>query len=369
MLALHGLSWVTFGLILAVIAAGLADWLIHLAPEVRLVTLLGVIALGGWLTLRYVLAPLVVRFDDLDLGLKIERRWPGLNDRLSSTLEFLESRKAGDDDEDRHGSRQLREATVEQTLKETESIDFREVVDPQPARKALALAVVALTLGGALTLTAPETCRLAVDRLFRPFGGTQWPKRTHLELVSAPEKVARGEPFSFEVAVRKGDVIPPTARVTYRFPDAESTEESLRTDGEGRFMGRIETVNRPFQFSVQAGDDQTTWRNVAVVPPPAIQEALLTTTPPAYTRLSAQTLAPGRTQVRAVIGSRVAIAAIANKPLASARLRRGDIPDPQPVALDASRRRLSVGFDVEESGPFWFELVDTDGFRSRESIR
>ena len=34
--------------------------------------------------------PLVVRFRDLDIALKIERRWPGLNDRLASTVQFLD---------------------------------------------------------------------------------------------------------------------------------------------------------------------------------------------------------------------------------------------------------------------------------------
>ena len=47
LLALHGLSRLVFGLAAAVLAAGSADWLIHLVPEVRLVLLVGVVGAGG----------------------------------------------------------------------------------------------------------------------------------------------------------------------------------------------------------------------------------------------------------------------------------------------------------------------------------
>ena len=89
LLALHGLSLVVALLVPLVIVAGLADWLIHLDAAVRLVLLLGLIGLGGWLAYRHVITPLVVRFRDLDIALRIEQRWPGLNDRLASTVQFF----------------------------------------------------------------------------------------------------------------------------------------------------------------------------------------------------------------------------------------------------------------------------------------
>ena len=115
LLALHGLSLVVALLVPLVIVAVLADWLIHLDAAVRMALLLGLIGLGGWLAYRHVITPLVVRFRDLDIALRIERRWPGLNDRLASTVQFF--RIAADDD--RLGSPALREATVRQTMEET----------------------------------------------------------------------------------------------------------------------------------------------------------------------------------------------------------------------------------------------------------
>src|SRR5262245_42522720 len=80
-LALHGLGWVVGLTVPLVILACLADWLAHLDTAVRLALL---VALGGftaWLVYRRVIVPLVVRFGDLDIALRIEERWPGLNDR------------------------------------------------------------------------------------------------------------------------------------------------------------------------------------------------------------------------------------------------------------------------------------------------
>jgi hypothetical protein len=367
LLALHGLSYVVGGLLLAVVAAGLADWLVHLAWEVRLAILLATIGLVGWLSWRFVVAPLIVRFGDLEIALRIEHRWPGLNDRLSSTVEFLRAGRPGAQEDDEHlGSRALREATVRQTLQETEAIDFRAVVDPRPAQRASALALAVLTVGLSLFAAAPELSRIALNRLL--LGSVQWPKQTHLA-AHAPAKVARGDPFLLEVSVAKGDRIPSSARVTYRFGDGETATEGLRLDDQGVFHGRMESVSRSFRFSVAAGDDMLGWQGVDVVPPPALQGMTIRLQAPAYTRLAEQTLAPGLTQIKAVVGTLVRIGAQANKPLAAATLYRGETPAAEPVVIAGDGLHLSTTFTLTDSAPFWFALRDTEGFRNREAVR
>ena len=58
-----------------------------------------------------VVLPLVARFRDLEVALRIERRWPGLNDRLASAVQFLRLQREGRED-DLNGSPELREATI-----------------------------------------------------------------------------------------------------------------------------------------------------------------------------------------------------------------------------------------------------------------
>ena len=368
LLALHGVSYLVAGTVAAVVVACAADWLIHLAAEVRLALLVGVVGLAGYLLVRRVLLPLIVRFRDLDIALRIEERWPGLNDRLASTVQFL--RVSESEPEAAIGSKALRDATVKETLEQIKGIDFRQAVDPRPVRVAAGWAVVALALVGGIVSAQPGLSRIAALRLFRPFGPDTWPRQTHLTILDeTPRKIARGMSFALAVGIAPGERMPSTARVSYTYPDGETASEPLRPAADDTFRGRIETVSRPFTFQVEAGDDVTDRRSVEVVAPPSLTREVVRLVAPPYTGLATQTLAPGNTQVRVVEGSRVEVAAEANKPLASATLRVGDVVLAEATKLASDGKSLTAQFTVKESKPFWFDLLDTEGFRSQEIVR
>ena len=369
LVALHGSGWTIGLLIPIVIALGFVDWGIHLDSNVRLVALLGLFGVATWFIYRYILLPLLIPFADLHIALKIEERWPGLNDRLASTLQFLKLST----DAESQSSASLREATIRQTMEEVESLNFREVIEPKPTLRALGVATLSIGLGVALLVGQPLLSRIALQRLFVPYGSAQWPQQTHLSLIDGEttRKVARGESFTLAVAVKKGERAPASARATYRFEDGETISEPLRSEEGGGFRGRIEVVERSFTFSVVAGDDTRSVRNVpvSVVAPPAISDATVRITPPLYTAEPPRTLASGNTQVRVLEGSRIELAAKANKELSAAALRLGEALSKAPIKLDVSRTRLTTEFIAGHSGPFWFELKDTEGFKNREVVR
>lgn len=369
LLALHGLSRVVGLTIPLVMLAGFLDWLFHLDSFIRLTALLATCGVALWLAFQYVLIPLVIRFRDLDIALRIEERWPGLNDRLTSTVQFL--RVSSDDD--RFGSRELRDATVRQTLEETARIDFREVIEPQPVWHSLSWAALAVVAGVSVAFAAPVMSGIAMKRLLMPFSRYEWPQRTHLMLIAkeTPKRIARGDPFTLGVAVAEGEGIPRSARATYRFDDGEKVTEVLRTVEGGIFRGRLEAVTRPFRFSVTAGDDSSSIRDVpvAVVAPPSINRLTVQLTSPAYTGVKPETIEPGRGPIRTVEGSRLEITAVANKPISDASLFIGETKSSSAFEYKADRTRLTTAFTVKESAPFWFELHDTEGFRNREAPR
>ena len=370
LLLVHGLSWFVAGLLPLVIAACLADWAFHLDPLVRLVLLGLIVASACWLGWTRVVRPLIVRFEDLDIAMRIEERWPGLNDRLASTVQFLRLPPV---DDDRYGSAALRAATVEQAINEVESIDFREVIEFKPILRAGAVAVLALVVSGLAATVEPESTRIALRRLASPFGGDQWPQRTHLALdeKGTTLKIARGDVFSLAVVSRPGDRVPDVVRATYRFADGEIVVEPLRVLEGGEFRGRIESVNQPFTFSVAGGDDATSIRDVAVrvVPPPALSRLTLRLVAPPYTGVPAQTLAAGLTSFRALEGTRIEVDAAVNKPLASAELVLGDATAGPATTLDQARTRFEAALDVKNDLSFWFQLTDSEGFQNREAVR
>ncbi len=371
-LALHGASLVVIGVVVAIFAATLADRLANLVPEVRLVLLIGLIGLAIYLTVRRVIVPLVVRFADLDIALRIEERWPGLNDRLASTIQFLkvDRNPTTSGDASGQGSQALRVATVAGTLTEVAGIDFRQAIDPGPTRRALGWAALVLLVGAGVIVAEPSMSRIALSRLFNPYGGTAWPRMTHLAILEAtPRKLARGMAFPLVVGIGKNERMPSSARVTYRFSDGETRTEPLRVADDRTFRGRIEAVGVPFTFQVEAGDDRTTETGVTVVPPPTLDQITVRLTPPEYTRLKPQTLAAGNTQIRAVEGTKVEVEGHTNKAIATAQLRRGDKLGVDPVTITANGRQVASSFLVKTSQTFAVELKDAEGFVSQESVR
>jgi hypothetical protein len=368
LLALHGCSWVLGLIVPLVILAGFFDWLFQLDSVIRAVLLAALVGTALYLAYRRVLRPLFVRFADLDIAMRIEERWPGLNDRLASTIQFVRL----DATDESHGSPAMRAATIRQAVEEVSSIDFREVIEPRPVVKALGVAAGVLCAGALLLQVAPVSSRIALTRLFVPFGSTNWPRQTHLVLDTGQTtlKVARGDSFTLSVKVRLGDRIPDSAQVTYRFADGEESGEPLRSVEGGEFRGRIDTVNQPFRFSVAAGDDSTSIRDITVqvVPPPAMKSLAVRLEAPEYTGVPSQLLAPGLTQFRALEGTRLELEGVANKPLARAELRRGDRPAGSPLACDQSGARFKTTLAVSGNFSFWFELKDTEGFQNREAV-
>jgi pimeloyl-ACP methyl ester carboxylesterase len=369
LLALHGVSWVVGLSLPLLIVSGFADWLFHLDAVIRAVLLAVIVGTVLYLAYRQVVRPLFVRFADLDIAMRIEERWPGLNDRLASTIQFLRI----DADDDRHGSSALRDATVRQAIEETSGINFREVIERRPVWKAVGLAAGAMAMAAMVALAAPVSSRIALTRLVLPFGGLQWPQQTHLVLDAANTtlKVARGDTFTLSVKVRPGDKVPEAARATYRFADGAETVEPLRTLEDGEFRGRIESVHQPFRFTVTGGDDTASIRDVAVsvVPPPSLKALTIRLVSPPYTGLPIQTLAPGLTQLRALEGTRLELDAESSKPLTEAQLRIGDGPAGAALAFDASRTRFRAAVPVKGAFAFWFSLKDDDGFRNRDEVR
>src|SRR5262249_25598463 len=148
----------------AVAFSGLLDWHWHLPSAVRALLLTGSLAGAGLIFYRALYLPLAVKVDDLALALRVEEHYPGLNDGLASTVEFLEQ---GESYADSPGLRRL---AIKHALHQAEGCEFNRVID---ARGLFVSAVSMLILGaGAVTLALlfPNQAWTALARFSQPFG-------------------------------------------------------------------------------------------------------------------------------------------------------------------------------------------------------
>ena len=112
LVAVYGAGWTIAVVLSLVMVLGLIDYRLRLQDRgLRVICLLVVLAVVGWSCYRFLYLPLFVRLRDVDLALKLQRRFPGMEDRLVSSVEFLQQ----SEDDPTTGSAALRRAVIAQT--------------------------------------------------------------------------------------------------------------------------------------------------------------------------------------------------------------------------------------------------------------
>ncbi len=363
LLAVYGISALLAGVLSGAMALGWLDYLVRFQDRgLRIMASLGLAGVVGWLIHRYFYLPRRRPLGDVDLAMRVERRFPILADRLASAVEFL-GQEEGDPTA---GSPALRRAVIAQTVAETENMDFNAVLDSRPAMRTAWAAVAACLMAAIFALLDPFVSGTAVARLLNPFNNAAWPRKNHLTIPDPVEKVARGGSFEVQVRDADGAALPRELHVFYRFEAAggTATEENaaLRASGAAAVVRR-ENVLRSFAYRVEGGDDRTmNWMNVEVVEPPAVESLAATLFPPSYTGWPVE---KSEGNFRALIGTRIEIQARATKPLGSAKLVLESGAE-FPGRLNGDGLRIS--FDdpkllVTASGGYRIELFDREGMR------
>jgi hypothetical protein len=386
---LYGLSWLIAVVFGSAMLVGMIDWAIHLDDSgVRLILGLTILTAGGWIGWRFLIGPLRHQPSDVDLALRIEKKFPGFNDSLASAVEFLEK---GIDPA--VGSPELQRRVIEQTTKHAGRLNLSEVIETSNVRRLVAIAVaVCLTLA-LLVGFNQVNAGIAMNRLVFPFADVTWPRTTDLRLLDAdfqpleydpktPLRLARGDVLTVYVenaAELSGGKLPDDVRIEYRYSDDELVHEVLRLATRRDAAGQLREVGvatlvatrGPVWFRAVGGDD---WDKplfkLEVVPPPLIEDLQVTLTPPKYSGQPVERLPHGVGHVQGLVGTEVEVTARVNKRLMSASLQlRGR--KPQPIELAGDGRRLKTRFVIADPGvySYWFDLKDSQGFENPEAPR
>jgi hypothetical protein len=369
LVVIYGLSAIVGIVLSAAILLGLTDYLLRYQDRgLRIFATLALLGALGWAYYRFFYLLTLVRFRDVDLAIKLQHRYPGLEDRLLSAVEFI----AQDEDDQTAGSPVLRRSVIAQTTAETESIDFNKAVDPSPVVRAVLFSFMACSAVAILAILDPAASQTSLARLINPLNNAAWPQINHLAIRHPVERVGRGQAFEVEAIDSRGAPLPGEVYIHYQFIGAEDAdmEETILMHQVGKAaVARRENVVRPFSYRVDGGDDHSMpWMSVEVVDQPAIQSLSIRLIPPSYTGWPPE---KAENNIRALAGTRLEIEAKATKPLQTAVLC---LEDGREYSGQVSSGGLRIDFNdaaliVEKSGSYWFRFTDREGLVGGDNDR
>ncbi|HEX8343073.1 MAG TPA: hypothetical protein VF624_19375, partial [Tepidisphaeraceae bacterium] len=305
------------GLLAAVVAI---DWLLNLRSVPRVIAMLAAVGGLGYLAYRYVVTPALTALSLSDVAGRLERAFPQFEDRLRSTIDFVEGRNPG--------AAALQQRVMDQAAEIGGRVDLSSAVVARPAvlsAGGAALAVV-LLLSVAVGGLSGGTLSIIASRLFTPWNAAAWPKRVQISVTNrVPDRVPVGQKIEIAVRLDRGDR-PAMRPVLYYQVDNGPTQQLFLTrgdDGEYRATldARLEAASSSGTIAarVVAGDDESILPTITVVPRLAIKAITADVTPPPYAtgRPATQVDLASLPAITAE-GSGLAVTIRFNKPLAAA---------------------------------------------------
>ena len=353
--------------LLALLMLGLLDALVRFStPMGRWLLTAAALAATARLVQRYLWPCFRFRPELVATARRIEAHYPHLAEQLSSAVAFLEM----PEHDPAAGSLAMRQAVIATAEKLTAAIDPRDLLDPRPARRALAWVLAVGLVCGGLALWQPQAVRIALARLWLPFSDACWPRRHELVLVDPPRRVAAGSEVTLTLVDRKGTL--PDKVELWIEPVRPAAGAAAPPSGQVRRLAGgvprlalpLGSVHQSLRYRVRGGDDDTMgWQVLEVVPPPTVRQFRLRVEPPAYTGLPAWETG---TSVQALALSQLVLTAELDRPVARGQLRLGGAAPPLWAESEEGGRRWTVGRSPpwlmqDEADTAELELFDVEG--------
>jgi hypothetical protein len=376
LLLLHAAAWIIGVAVAVALGLVLVDFFARFDGRgFRVALTVAAVCAICWTIYRFLVPALRQPMDDVHLARRVERRYPELTDRLSSSLNFLDQAE----DDPQAGSSELRRAVIAEAAAEVEHLNWTAVLNRGPALVATAAAGVVLILGAALVFLRPAEAKVGLSRLVAPWNDVAWPRTHRLALREPVTRLAKGDDFEVAIIDLNGE-LPDDLQIVYRSlvddePSGEEEERPLITRGAA--VARRQGVTRPFEYRAVGGDDHTMpWTAVEVLEPPRVASIEIMLHEPPYTARPPRT---SERRIEALRGSTIALHGRTTKPTVAANVRQENGPS---VPLQITEEGFAFRLDstaaksaneieadpetarewiVDQSGKYWIELTDADG--------
>jgi hypothetical protein len=353
-IALRGFSLIAAAIVGLALVSFVIDRTFRLPAGARGAALAVSGLLLAGLAWRLLVRPLRFALSDRVLADIVERRFPDLQDRFRSAVEFrADPGVLGPPAEPGPASppdigivmkrRVLAEAVAGIARK-----DSAEVVDTSGVVSCVAVAVACAAAAGIAAAVWSGT----FDTWFRRnvlLGDVEWPYRTRLAVEGFEEGLSRGVPRGDPLVIRaraEGEV-PERVRLRLLY-DRESLRFNMVREGGTSFVHEHAEVTEAFRFVVEGGDFRSREHTVIVKERPEVESVRLTLTYPAYTEKAAETIEKDIGELAVPEGTSIAIEAVATK-----GLRR--------AWLDAEGKRIDLDVSAADARRFGGSYVPAAG--------
>jgi len=359
-----GLGITVAALIALLLATILLDYTLNLPPIPRLILIVVSLAGVGSAFFTYIIQPAVSRLTLSDIAGHLESAFPQFDDRLRSTVAILGGNVPGSD--------VMKQRVLTETGTLAANTNFNRALVLRPVYHSLAVAVLAIAACMLAMYSSPVHTKIAIARLVHPFEFNPWPKRVQISIPNAlPTRVPAGQRIPVHIALSKGDRSSMKPIVYYQYDDGPVQQEYMPREGSAAsFIASLDAKVDPakpagtLKIHVKAGDDEYSFPAIAVVPRLAIRQVQAMITPPAYTKLPAQTYNLSSGPALATFGSGVALKVSFNKPLAAGSkielVPAGEGAKAPQATWDSDLGR----FTANESMHFRLRGTDADGFNN-----
>ena len=304
------------GLLVAVV---IVDYLLNLKSIPRVFAMFASVCALGWLVYRYITRPAMHAITLSDVAGRLEKAFPQFEDRLRSTVNFVEGANPG--------SSVLQQRVMEQAASIAGQVDLGSAVVSKPAVLSVGGAVGSVVLILAIALGGLDRNILSIitGRLVTPFAGIAWPKSVQINMTSqVPQRVPVGQKIELAMSLNRGDKASIKPIVYYQIEGGPKQQMFMTRGQDGQFRAaldaRLEQAATSGKLSawIEAGDDRHDLSAITIVPRLSIKQIVAKVTPPAYVpnrTATQQDLAAG--PVVTAEGSEVSIFTRFNKDLAS----------------------------------------------------
>ncbi len=338
-------SHLVAGVLAALVAAGVFDFVVRFPSILR--TLALAIGVAAVVTLVWKRIVPVFRFNPSlsSIALRAERKEPRLKGVLAAAVDFSDDRAAQSDLA--HG---LSDLVIADAAARFHQHAPRRMIKRRPAFAAVGKVHLVIVLCAVIYGLSPALFSIGAQRVLTPWSGAEWPKRTAVADTTGLTVHPRGAAVPLRATLVKTQRDPESASVfvEYRAVTNEGRPGATRTalltyqgtppESPGALFERLVEVDASaLEYRFRTSDDQTPWKRVRLIEPPAVRAALASVTPPDYAAAiveqtdetaDAASLAVTRESIDlgagrderaiappALVGSRVELSLALNKPL------------------------------------------------------